>query len=51
MKTEKDIFEHRLESATEQYKVACQKGNKYNIRSWLKRIKWCDSQLAKLGEW
>lgn len=48
--TLKELFEFRLEEATRNYQEAIKGRNRYNAREWLKRIKWCDEQLANLGE-
>ena len=55
MRTEKEIFEIRLEEATKKYAMACKEPvlsvKRYNMRYWKKMIEWCDGELAKQGEW
>ena len=51
MLTTMEIYQIRLEEATDYYATLIKDKNKVAAKSWLKIIKDCDKVLANVGEW
>jgi len=49
--SEKERFERLLEEACKGHTKAVKEKKGCEVGVWLRRILWCEKQLAELGEW